>query len=127
MPKGRGISRRFDETHFANTIEQAGKVARRINHPHVKIAPHTFHMALEEADMLTAVRDHLDLIGLLTLSDHNQRLPGVGLVGFESLATALIVGGYHGWVSIDANTPATIDTLQASIEMLRVAGFNGVA
>jgi sugar phosphate isomerase/epimerase len=111
------------ETRFLTTVEQAGKVARRIAHPHVRIAPHTFHMALEEADMVGALREYADVIGWVTLTDHNQRVPGTGLLRFDAVAAALRVGGYAGYAHIDAGFPADDHTLRASVEMLRAAGF----
>ena len=77
------------ETHLLNRLEQAAQIARRLDHPRVKIVADLFHMALEEADIPAAIRDHADCIGHVHLADNNRRLPGQGMTDFAAAAAAL--------------------------------------
>lgn len=117
------------ETHLLNRLEQAGALARRMNHARVKIVADLFHMALEEADLAAAIRTHADCIGHVHLADSNRRLPGEGMTDFAAAASALQEIGYGGWASFECgrptrNDPADFrDGLPASIAFVRAAGF----
>jgi sugar phosphate isomerase/epimerase len=117
------------ETHLLNRLEQAAAITRRLNHPCVKIVADLFHMALEEADIAAAIRDHADCIGHVHLADHNRRLPGQGMTEFAAIATALKSIGYAGWAAYECGTPgandpaAYRDALPASLSYLQTAGW----
>lgn len=111
------------ETHLFNRIEQVAVVARRLNHPRVKIAANLFHMALEEHDLLAALRDHADLIGYVHLADTNHRLPGQGFMDFAAAAETLREIGYSGWLAYDCN-PSSSSDLAASLAHLAQAGLS---
>ncbi len=117
------------ETHLLNRLEQAARVVRRLDHPRVKIVADLFHMALEEADIPTALRDHADCIRYVHLADNNRRLPGQGMTDFAAAAAALNEIGYTGWAAYEcgspsANNPAEYDAdLPESLAMLHALGF----
>lgn len=119
------------ETHFLNRLEQAAAVARKRSHRRVKIVADVFHMALEEADMAAAIRDHADVIGHVHLADHNRRLPGQGFTPFAELAAALHAIGYDGWAVYEPGDPSAnakraaqyASELPASLAFLRAAGW----
>jgi sugar phosphate isomerase/epimerase len=120
------------ETHFLNRLNQAARVARRINHPRVKIVADLFHMALEEANIADAIRAHADVIGHVHLADHNRRLPGQGWIDFAAAAAALREIGYTGWAAFECGDPSANEPraaaytreFPASLAMLRAAGWN---
>ncbi|MFN8528350.1 MAG: sugar phosphate isomerase/epimerase family protein [Anaerolineae bacterium] len=121
------------ETHFLNRLEQAAKVVRRINHPRVKVTAGVFHMALEERDTPTALRDGGDVVGHVHLADSNRRLPGQGILDLKAIAEALKAINYAGWVTLESgmpgeNTPGssaaqTLTDLPASLTVLRASGW----
>lgn len=119
------------ETHFLNRLEQAAMIARKRNHPRVKIVADLFHMALEEDDMAQAIRDHADCIGHVHLADHNRRLPGQGFMNFAPLGAALQSIGYDGWASYECGEPgdnqpraqAYMDALPDSLALVKSSGF----
>jgi sugar phosphate isomerase/epimerase len=89
------------ETHLVQTLDQAASILRKNNdHPHVRIAANTCDLALEETEMITALRQHAPQIGYIRLVDNNGRLPGNGLIDFAAVITALREGGYDGWLTI---------------------------
>lgn len=117
------------ETHFLNRLEQAARVTRRVNHPNVKIVADLFHMALEEASIPAAIRDHADCIGHVHLADSNRRVPGHGATDFAAAAAMLNEIGYTGWAAFECGRPSNNNPADyhadfpASIAFLREAGF----
>ncbi|MCB9457348.1 MAG: sugar phosphate isomerase/epimerase [Anaerolineaceae bacterium] len=120
------------ETAFLNTLADAAEVRRLVkNHPHVKIVADLFHMALEEHNMATALREFGADIGHVHLADSNRRLPGHGLIDFAGMAAALTAAGYTGWAAFECGEPGANQgragaywaDLPASIALLKTAGF----
>jgi sugar phosphate isomerase/epimerase len=119
------------ETRFMNRLEQAAALTRRRNHPSVKIVADLFHMALEEADIVAAIQQHGDQIGLVHLADSNRRLPGMGSTDFTAAAAALNAAGYDGWAIFECGRPSRnahdapryMQALPDSIALLRNCGF----
>lgn len=119
------------ETHFLNRLEQAASVARKRGHPRVRIVADVFHMALEEADPVAAIRAHGDVIGHVHLADHNRRLPGQGFTPFADLAAALHEIGFTGWAAYEPGDPGAnavraaqyAAELPASLAFLKAAGW----
>lgn len=119
------------ETHFLNRLEQAARVATRINHPRVKIVADLFHMALEETNSVTAIKTHADVIGHVHLADSNRRLPGQGLTQFAQIAAALKEINYAGWAAFECGNPGDnaaasqtyLSDFPASLELLKQGGW----
>ena len=119
------------ETHFLNRLEQAAAIARRRNHPRIRIVADVFHMALEETDMSEAIRENADVIGHVHLADHNRRLPGQGFTPFDVVAAALRAAGYDGWAAYECGDPSAnapraaryAADLPASLDLLRREGW----
>jgi sugar phosphate isomerase/epimerase len=115
------------ETHFMNRVEQAKYFRKKIkDHDHVKIAPNLFHMALEEDDINATLQVHQEDIGVIYLADSNRRLPGHGLIPFNSLGKTLKTMNYDGWLVLECGTPQHnhdlaylyYDALPTCIEMM---------
>ena len=118
-----------DESHLLNRLEQAARVARRINHPRVKIAADLYHMTLEESDIPAALQAHADCIGHVHLADYDRRLPGEGALDFASVRAVLAEIGYHGWLTFECGEPSRnqpaefYNRLPQSITCVRKAGL----
>ena len=109
------------ETSFMTRLEHAARFRRKIkDHAHVKIAAHLYHTALEETDWLGALREHLPHIGYIQLAEHNNRLPGQGVLNFAALAETLT--DYNGWLTCVCEQASEAD-LRASLDYLRGCGF----
>lgn len=94
------------ESYFMNRLEQAAAFRTKIKkHPHILVAPNLFHMALEEDDLLAALRSHHKHTGYLHLADHNRRLPGQGLIDFRALLSLLRELAYTGWLTLECGRP----------------------
>lgn len=89
------------ESEFFNTVTEAGQFCQQINdHPGVGIAPHLFHMAMEDFDFPNVLREQASRIKYMTLCDSNGRLPSRGLIDFGRVATTLKEMNYTGWLSL---------------------------
>lgn len=94
------------ETHFLCTLDQAARFCQIIkDHPHVRLAPDTFHMALEEPNIYEALTTHQARIGYVHLADSNRRLPGQGLLDWSRLALGLRALGEPAWLTLTCGTP----------------------
>lgn len=122
---------RYD-TEFLNHLEQAVKFSDEIkNNPHIRIAPSTFDMAMEETDVAGLLQKHADRIGYLYLADSNGRLAGQGLLDWAAIGAALKAGGYDGWLCLSTGYPITdpkqqyaiYDALPKTLELLKAAGL----
>ncbi len=120
------------EAHLINRVEQAKTYRKKIkDHPHVKIAPNLFHMALEEADIAQTLADHADDLDYILLADNNRRLPGQGLINWTQIINTLKQAGYDGWLTFECGQPGQnqwdayryYDGLPACIELLKSAGM----
>lgn len=119
------------ESEFVNRLEQMAEITRKLNHPNVKIAADLFHMALEERSMHAALREHVDQIGYLHLSDNNRGLPGQGMMDFIRIAETLRGMEYAGWAVLTCSEPgdnaaraaALLEQMPPCLDMLRSAGF----
>lgn len=89
------------ETHFMTTPGDAIRFCKEIkDHEHIRIAPHTFHVAMEEAQPYAALASAADRTGYLNLADSNGLIPGMGLLDFAQVKDA--IAGYSGWVTVSA-------------------------
>ena len=119
------------ETHFLNRLEQAAHLARKLNHPNVKIVADLFHMALDEKDLRAAIRDHGKAIGHVHLADSNRRLPGQGTTDFGTIAMVLDEVGFESWAAFECGSPGAnqaradeyLRELPASLAYLRERGW----
>lgn len=120
------------ETSFLNTVAQAEQFCEAIkDHPHVKIAPCLFDVALEETTPLAALQTAGERIGYLHLCDSNHALPGQGLLDFEAVAATIHEMHYDGWLTItaqlDVDDPEAayhiVDALPKTLTLLRDVGL----
>lgn len=119
------------ECGLLNTLDRvAALLERNKNHPHIKLSAGTFHMALEENDLYTALATHAAQLGSIHLADHNGRLPGEGWIDFSRVISTLRNGGYDGWLTVSVHTTkeltasqrwGILNRLPNCVEMLREA------
>jgi sugar phosphate isomerase/epimerase len=115
------------ETHLLVRLADAAAVVRPLGHPNLRIVADLFHMALDEADLPAAIREHADVIGHVHLADHNRRLPGQGRTDFAAAFEALKGIGFGGWMAFECGAPGDnapeaqtyLRDLPGSLEYLR--------
>ena len=97
------------ESSVANTLEQAAALikeqsgAKEQNNPFFRILPDTFHMNIEEADGLEALKKYASYYDSIHISDNNRFFPGLGAIKFEKVFAVLQDIGYSGAVAIEGN------------------------
>ena len=112
------------ETHLIQRLDQAVSVRRRSkNHPHLKIAADTGHMALEEEDLIAALREQVAHIGYVRVSGLDDNLSAPNPVAVSAIIRTLRTGQYNGWVTL-AGDPAGAEArqrLSESVALLQKA------
>ena len=110
------------EDHMVNTVAQAAELARATGWDSVRVGADTYHMNIEEADPLAALRADADRIGHVQLSDSNRLEPGAGHLDWAALLACLDEIGYAGWLALEcrlSGNPARV--LPRATAMLRSA------
>ena len=91
------------ETAFLTRLEGGAFFRRQVDdHDKITVAASSFHMALEEADLLASLRAHHKAISVIYLADSNRRLPGRGVLPFADMGEALRSIGYGGWLALES-------------------------
>jgi sugar phosphate isomerase/epimerase len=107
------------ETSIANTVAEAAGCLSPYASDCAQVLPDTFHMNIEEVDMLETLRAHRDRFTLLHLSDNNRRFPGFGAIDFSRIIAGLGGFGYKGRLAIEGNARGDLRTdLKATISHL---------
>lgn len=120
------------ETAFITRLDQAAHFRRQVNdHPKITVAANLYHMALEEENLLTALRHHGGDISVIYLSENNRWLPGQGILPFKAIGETLDQIAFDGWLVLEgaatADSPErarrTFQDLPSSIQFLRGASL----
>lgn len=89
------------ETNFLNTMREATEFVAMVDHPHVRTMADTYHMNIEESDMIEAVRTYGYALQNLHLADSNRHAPGTGHIDFKAIADALLETGFNKYCSFE--------------------------
>ena len=90
------------ETNYLNTIEEALGFVDEVGLPNVGVLPDTFHMNIEEADLVAALRSAGDRLLHAQFVDSNRLAAGRGHIEFEPLAEVLRQLDYQGYLSTES-------------------------
>ncbi|KAL4732204.1 hypothetical protein ACLX1H_001212 [Fusarium chlamydosporum] len=88
------------ETHFLNRTNQALALADEVGYG-VGIAFDPFHLALEEKDLLAALRACTSRIVDFHVGDNNRLAPGDGSFDWPTIMKALGEAGYDGGLAVE--------------------------
>jgi sugar phosphate isomerase/epimerase len=91
------------ENAVANTVAEAAGFAGKYGAECAQVLPDTFHMNIEEADTLGALRANRERYRSLHLSDNNRHYPGFGAIDFGRIIACLAEIGYQGRLAIEGN------------------------
>ncbi|MBQ9015029.1 MAG: sugar phosphate isomerase/epimerase [Firmicutes bacterium] len=91
---------RYENNYLCNTYEIADFI-RRFDLTNIRMMIDTFHMNIEEVDILQAIRDNMDYIRYVHFADSNRWWPGKGHLDFTSIVDVLIKNGYNGIISAE--------------------------
>lgn len=94
------------EAQFLTQLGQAVAIAERVDSPRVKALADTFHMNIEENDLVDAIRNAGNAVAHVHVADNTRLLPGTGTFDFRTFFSALQAIDYTGSVSIECWPPA---------------------
>ena len=90
-----------NETTFLTRLDQAAMLRHEAgDHAMITIAANTWHMSLEEEDMLAALADHIDAISVVYLAGADGGLPAPGPLPFPAIGALLADSSYAGWLTL---------------------------
>jgi sugar phosphate isomerase/epimerase len=90
------------ETDFINTVDEAMKMVRQINHPNLKLHLDVKAMCSEAKPVPDIIRSVLATdIGHFHVNDPNLYGPGMGNVDYAPIASAIDAISYNGWLSVE--------------------------
>ena len=90
------------ETSMVNTAAQAMRYVEASGSDHLRIHLDTFHMAVEESDLVGAIVDALPKLGFLELGQSGRGALDGGAVPVEQLVAAVLGAGYEGRWGVEA-------------------------
>jgi sugar phosphate isomerase/epimerase len=89
------------ETNFINSAEEGVAFINETGHPELKLLLDTFHMNIEEADMIKTLHKFADHIGYIHFADSNRQAPGFGQIPFRKILSALLAQNYSGIITAE--------------------------
>ena len=89
------------ETNLFNRQAAAAAWLRSLKTANVRLLCDLFHMAIEEADLASALRDCGPLVGHIHFADSNRRAIGMGHTSIAPIIAALRDIGYKGYLSAE--------------------------
>jgi D-psicose/D-tagatose/L-ribulose 3-epimerase len=89
------VVNRFEQ-YLLNTAEEGVAFVKRLESPNAKVLLDTFHMNIEEDDMVQAIRATGSYLGHFHTGENNRRTPGTGNLPWKEMAQALKDIHYEG-------------------------------
>ena len=96
------------ETNLLNTAVQALALMEDIDRPNVRVHLDTYHMNIEETDMVMPVLACEDKLGYVHIGDSHRGYLGSGGVDFGAFFRALIHIGYQGPITFESFSSAVL-------------------
>ena len=129
----RGITMTFEvlnryETSVVNTAAQAMAFVAASQSDSLRIHLDTFHMAIEEADMLAAINLAMPKLGYLELGQSGRSLLSTGVVDIAGVVRHAVAGGYDGIIGVEAFSRAVlIEPVADALSIWREPYVDGLA
>lgn len=89
------------ETNFLNTAAEAVALARRLDHPYVRLHLDVKAMSSEGRPIPEIIRTHAAWLAHFHANDPNKRGPGFGSTDFCPILQTLRDIHYTGWISVE--------------------------
>ena len=84
-----------------NTVDEAISFIQALDTSAVGLHLDTYHMELEEADLITSIKRAGSYIAFVHIADTDRKVPGEGSIRFGDVITALKSVGYEGALSAE--------------------------
>jgi RpiB/LacA/LacB family sugar-phosphate isomerase len=89
------------ETNFINSSIEALALLDEIGKSNISLLLDTFHMNIEEVDIVEALKNAGNYLGYVHISDSNRLAPGQGHIDFPEIFQTLYQIGYRGAVTTE--------------------------
>ncbi|WP_369138481.1 sugar phosphate isomerase/epimerase family protein [Modestobacter versicolor] len=103
------------ETAMLNTAEQALAFIAASGSEHLQVHLDTFHMAVEESDMLGAVRSAVPVLGYLELGQSGRGPLSTGVVDTGAVVQEALRAGYRGRVGVEAFSRSVLSSVAGDV------------
>ncbi|UCB46557.1 MAG: sugar phosphate isomerase/epimerase [Spirochaetota bacterium] len=108
------------ETNFINSTQDGIRMVDEVNHENFGLMLDTYHMNIEDDDILESIRQAGDRCWFLHFSDSNRQYPGSGNIDFEKVIDTLKEIRFSGYVSMEiAPLPDPDTAARSAISFLR--------
>ncbi len=112
------------ETDLYNDTLSAKAVLDKVEKSNLRMLLDTFHMNIEEPDMVESILQVRDRISHVHFADSNRWAPGCGHIDFKKILNALKKIGYKGAISAEIlPRPTPEECLKLTIEYYRKLGL----
>lgn len=89
------------ETNLLNTVSETLEFINELGKPNVGLLLDTFHMNIEEPDILESIKLAKDKVFHFHVADSNRWHPGAGHINFYEIYETLQQIGYRGFISAE--------------------------
>jgi D-psicose/D-tagatose/L-ribulose 3-epimerase len=103
------------ETAMLNTAQQALDFIAASGSDHLRVHLDTFHMAVEEADMMAAVRSAVPVMGYLELGQSGRGSLGSGSVDPAAVVREAVRAGYRGPIGVEAFSRSVLSSVACDV------------
>ncbi|MGB4137290.1 MAG: sugar phosphate isomerase/epimerase family protein [Microbacterium sp.] len=97
------------ETNLFNTVKEGLEFLDLVDHPNAGLHIDTYHMNIEESDMVLPVIKGADRISYVHIGESHRGYLGSGSVDFDSLFRALTHIGYDGVITFESFSSAVVN------------------
>jgi len=112
------------ETNLYNDTHSLKRFIDQTGQPNVKMLIDTFHMNIEESDMVESIYNVKGYISHVHFADSNRWAPGCGHLNFKEILKALKRIGYRGAISAEIlPRPSQEECMKLTIEYYRRLGL----
>lgn len=91
----------FYVNNYLNSVQQTCDFIDALGRGNVKLHIDTHHMAIEECNMLEAIRYAGKRIGYVHFTENNRQYPGAGSIDFWSILQLLKELNYRGFITLE--------------------------
>lgn len=95
------------EALLVNTLDDGYSFVRQMD-GQIGILPDTYHMNIEESNMIAALIQYQHLYQNIHISDNNRYYPGFGSISFVDLFRVMKSIGYEGTISIEGRNKGSL-------------------
>ena len=90
------------ESPVANTLAEGAAIIKAVGSSSCLLTADFFHMHIEEADPLGALKQYSQFLGHIHAGDSTRTYPGFGQLDYPNLIRALVANKYSGYLTVDS-------------------------